>query len=437
MTQKKFEMDPSVFPLRVAEEDESKEPEYRTMNENTYRQARVLILDDNAFARDVGRRILKAAGLNAIEDASSGQEALDLLRKADRSIDIIFCDLMMPDMDGVEFVRHVSTLPALPAFVFVSGADAALLSAVENTAKARNLRILGTIKKPLTLATARQVLELFDNAAPAAGGDTGAAVSITPEELEAALANDQFVLHYQPKISLSKGALDGFESLVRWQHPEHGIIPPGAFVAAAEKNGLIGAMTDRTMTLALRQRAAWAAAGLHVKVSVNLSAYMLVDVDLPDRLAREAAQFGVDPQQVILEVTETGLFQDVANSLEILARLHMKGFSLSIDDFGTGYSSMEQLSRIPFAEMKIDRAFIHRAAENPTAKAILESSVDLGRKMELTIVAEGAETSEDCDLLRKVGVDIVQGYFIAKPMASEEVQAWSAAWNPASRGLGI
>jgi EAL domain-containing protein (putative c-di-GMP-specific phosphodiesterase class I) len=407
------------------------------MNENTYKQVRVLLLDDNAFARDVGRRILKAAGLNAIKDASSAQQALDLLRKADRSIDIIFCDLMMPDMDGVEFVRHVSTLPALPAFVFVSGADAALLSAVENTAKARNLRILGTIQKPLTLATARQVLELFDNAAPAAGGDTRAEVSITPELLEAALANDQFVLHYQPKISLSKGALDGFESLVRWRHPEHGIILPSAFIAAAEKNGLIGAMTDRTMILALRQSAAWAAAGLRVKVSVNLSAYMLVDVDLPDRLAREAAQFGVDPQQVILEITETGLFQDVANSLEILARLHMKGFSLSIDDFGTGYSSMEQLSRIPFAEMKIDRTFIHRAAENPTAKAILESSVDLGRKLKLTIVAEGAETSEDCDLLRKVGVDIVQGYFIAKPMASEEVQAWSAAWNPTSRGLGI
>jgi len=206
------------------------------------------------------------------------------------------------------------------------------------------------------------------------------------------------------------------------------MISPGAFVAVAEKNGLIGAMTDRTLTLALKQIAAWTAVGLHVKMSVNLSAYMLVDVDLPDRVVREAAQFGIDPQQLILEVTETGLFQDVANSLEILARLSMKGFSLSIDDFGTGYSSMEQLSRIPFTELKVDRAFVHRAAENSTAKAILKSSVDLGRKLGMTVVAEGAETQEDWDLLRNAGVDLVQGYFIARPMAAEDVQTWSAAW---------
>ena len=404
------------------------------MNENPFRQVRALLLDDSAFSRGVGRRILKSAGLNAIEEASGGQLALDLLRKADQSIDIVFCDLMMPDMDGVEFVRHVSILPKPPAFVFVSGANAALLSAVENAAKARGLRVLGVIQKPLTLATARRVLGLFGNATPAAGGGRPA-VSVTPEELEAALANDQLLLHFQPKVALSSGALNGFESLVRWQHPDHGMIPPGAFVAMAEKNGLIGTMTDRTMTLALRQSAAWAAVGLHTTVSLNLSAHMLVDVDLPDRLVAEAAQFGVDPRQVCLEVTETGLFQDVANSLEILVRLNMKGFSLSIDDFGTGYSSMEQLSRIPFAEIKIDRAFVHGAAEKRKARAILESSVDLGRKLGMSVVAEGAETQEDWDLLRKTGLDLVQGYFIAKPMAAEDAHAWSEAWNPAARGL--
>ena len=144
-------------------------------------------------------------------------------------------------------------------------------------------------------------------------------------------------------------------------------------------------------------------------------------------MAREVAQFGLNPIQLILEVTESGLFQDAADTLEILVRLHMKGFPLSIDDFGTGYSSLEQLSLVPFAEMKIDRAFVHRGTENARAKAILESSVELGRRLGLTVVAEGAETHEDWDMLGKVGVDLVQGYFIAKPMAAEDVQPWIAA----------
>lgn len=405
------------------------------MTEAAHKQVSVLLLDDNTFARDVGRRIITAAGLSEIDDASSGQQALDFLKQTDRSIDIIFCDLMMPDMDGVQFLRHVSTLPVKPAFVFVSGGDAALLSAAENTAKARGLRIMGTIQKPLTLAATRTVLDKFSNATPVTASGSKPVVDIAPAELEVALANDQLLLHFQPKISLADGMLEGFESLVRWQHPDHGMIPPGRFVTMAEENDLIEAMTDRTLTLTFRQMAEWATATPPVKVSINLSAYMLVDVDIPDRMAEEAARFGIDPSQLILEITETGLFQDVANSLEILTRLHMKGFPLSIDDFGTGYSSMEQLSRIPFAELKIDRAFVHAAAEKPTAEAILESCASLGRELGMTVVAEGAETQEDWDLLRKLGVDLVQGYFIARPMAAEDAQNWREAWNPDSKGL--
>ena len=402
-------------------------------NKDTYRQIRALLVDDKAFARNVGQRILKSAGLTAIQEASSGQEALDLLRNPDHSIDIVFCDLMMPDMDGVQFVRHVSTLPVIPAFVLVSGVDIALLNTVENTAKARNLRILGTIKKPMTVAAVRRVLGRFDDAGPAAGGGFKPATRVTAEDLKVALAKDQFLLHFQPKVSLVDGALDGFESLARWRHPERGMIPPDAFIAAAENNELIGALTERTVKLALRQCAAWAAAGLSMKVSINLSAYMLVDVDLPDRLARDVAESGLDSRQVILEITESGLFQDAANTLEILARLHMKGFPLSIDDFGTGYSSMEQLSRVPFAEMKVDGAFVRGVAENSRARAILESSVELARRLGLTVVAEGAETQVDWDTLKKVGVDLVQGYFIAKPMAVDDIQLWISEWEERQR----
>ncbi|SLN73951.1 EAL domain-containing response regulator [Oceanibacterium hippocampi] len=403
------------------------------MTKNANGKFRALLVDDKAFARSVGMRILKTAGLTAIQEASNGQEALDLLRQKDQSIDIVFCDLMMPDMDGVEFVRHVSTLPIKPAFVFVSGAGASLLNTVENTARARGLRVLGTIEKPLTVAATVDLLARFEGAVPMAYGGDRVVPDITPMDLSIALEADQFLMHFQPKVALADGALDGFEALARWQHPDRGMIPPIEFVAAAEKHGLIGALTERTVRLALRQCAEWAKAGLVTKVCVNLSAYMLVNTDFPDRLAKEATQFGIEPRQIVLEITESGLFQDTANALDILARLHMKGFPLSIDDFGTGYSSMEQLSQVPFSEMKVDRAFVRGAAKNVKAKAILEASVELARRLGLSIVAEGVETQEDWDMLHNVGVDLVQGYFISKPMAAENVQPWIAAWGEIGR----
>ena len=399
------------------------------MNQQKYPHIRALIVDDNGFARSVGRRILQTAGLENILDAASGQQAIDCIQQSPTPIDVVFCDLMMPDMDGVQFLRHAASLPAKPAFVFVSGADALLLGTAENTARARGLRVLGSIQKPFTLDAARRILALLTEETVGGAGAQRSAYSITPGDLKTALADNQILLHFQPKSSIESGALVGFESLARWRHPEHGLIPPTTFISEAERCGMIAELTDRTMALALNQCAAWAAIGLNKKVSVNLSAHMLVDITLPERLARDADQFGIDPHQLILEITESGVFKDVANTLEILARLHMKGFPLSIDDFGTGYSSLEQLSRVPFTEMKIDRAFVRGVAENARALVILETSVNLGRKLGMTVVAEGAETEEDWDILNKVGVDLVQGYFIAKPMGGERVPAWSAAWE--------
>lgn len=387
----------------------------------------VLLVDDSSFARNVGQRVLRRAGVTSIVEAKSGWETIDFLgqlQQLGEGIDVIFCDLMMPDMDGVEIVRRVASLDTKPAFVFLSGADAALLTTVEDTARARGLQVLGSIQKPLTPEAVRQVLGRLST--DVARADNRKPIVVTPQELEVALVKSQLVLHYQPKVSRIDGSVVGFEALVRWLHPDKGLIPPVAFIPIAEQSGRISAVTDRTTTLAFKQCAAWAAAGQRSKVSVNLSAYMLVDLDLPDRMSREAARFGVDPSDLILEITESGLFQDTANTLDILARLHMKGFALSIDDFGTGYSSMEQLRRVPFAEMKIDRAFVNGAGDNAKARAILESSANLGRSLQMSVVAEGVETQQDWDAVSQAGVDLIQGYFVARPMPAEEIPGWLA-----------
>lgn len=390
----------------------------------------VLLVDDNAFARSVGRRVLQSAGVGTIQLATGGREALELLSRPGHGIDVVFCDLMMPDMDGVQIVRQMEILDRRPAIVFVSAAYASLLNMVEATANARGLCVLGSIQKPLTLKSVQHVLARFETAMASADAPP-VAIELTPEDLDRALEQKQLLLHFQPKVSLADQSVAGFESLVRWQHPDKGLIPPGAFISFAEECGRIGALTDQVMTLALTQYAAWAESGLKTKISVNLSAYMLVDLDLPDRLAREVEHYRIDPGQIILEITESGLFQDAANALDILARLHMKGFPLSIDDFGTGYSSMEQLRRIPFSEMKIDRAFVNGAADKPKVRAILESSAALGRSLQMSVVAEGAETQEDWDLVRQAGVTLVQGYFVARPMPADRVVGWLTDWSQA------
>jgi len=381
----------------------------------------ILLVDDSAFARSVGNRVLRNAGIESIQEAASGRIAIDLLAQFGETVDVVFCDLMMPDMDGVEMIRHIAALPVQPALVFLSVANAALLNTAEDTARARGLRVLGIIQKPLTPDAVRRVLGRIDDQP---GPVESRSVVVTPADLEVALEKEQIVLHFQPKVSLTAGSVVGFEALARWQHPDKGMIPPTVFIGVAEQCGKIGALTDRVTKLALRQCADWMHAGMSTRVSVNLSAYTLVNLDLPDRLVKEAERFGVHPRQLILEITESGLFHDTADTLEILARLHMKGFPLSIDDFGTGYSSMEQLRRIPFAEMKIDRAFVNGAADSAKARAILESSAALGRSLQMSVVAEGVETREDWSAVRTAGVDLVQGYFVAKPMAADQIPAW-------------
>jgi EAL domain-containing protein (putative c-di-GMP-specific phosphodiesterase class I) len=288
------------------------------------------------------------------------------------------------------------------------------------------LCVIGAIEKPLTPDAVRRALARLSEK-PASDGSRSV-IDVTPEDLEVGLAKEQFLPDFQPKVSMADGSVAGFEALARWQHPEKGLIFPGIFIPIAERSGQIGALTDQIMMLSLKQCAAWHCAGMHIKVSVNLSAHMLVDLDLPDRMAREADRFHVDPRQVILEITESGLFRDAADTLDILARLHMKGFPLSIDDFGTGYSSMDQLRRVPFAEMKIDRVFVHDAGKNAKSHAILESSAILGRSLHMAVAAEGVETQEDWNAAHAAGVDLAQGYFIARPMAAEQIPVWLAQW---------
>jgi EAL domain-containing protein (putative c-di-GMP-specific phosphodiesterase class I) len=196
-----------------------------------------------------------------------------------------------------------------------------------------------------------------------------------------------------------------------------------------EAGGLVDALTTRMLVEGCRWHARWKAAGLSLRLSVNVSAHNLSGPEVADRYERILREHGAVPDDVILEITESSVMSDTARGLGMLARLRLKGFGLSVDDFGTGYSSLAQLSQIPFTELKIDQGFVGGSPDQPRKRAVIEASLDLARKLDLHVVAEGVESIDEWQLLAQLGCDIAQGYLISPPVPGDELAAAIARWR--------
>ncbi len=240
-------------------------------------------------------------------------------------------------------------------------------------------------------------------------------------QVRAALADGQFLLHYQPKVDLQERRIAGVEALVRWQHPELGLLGPDRFIELIEQTSLIGPLTETVIELALRQIAAWRLRGISVPVAVNLSARNLADAGLPARIAGRLAAHGVDAGQLIVEVTESAAMSDPARAVRILEALREIGVGVAVDDFGTGNASFEYLAALPATELKIDRSFVTSIAECDRDRAIVRSTIDLARNLGLTVVAEGIESEEARECLVAEGCRLGQGYLFSRPLAAEEL----------------
>jgi diguanylate cyclase (GGDEF)-like protein len=246
-------------------------------------------------------------------------------------------------------------------------------------------------------------------------------------EMRAALAEDQLVLHYQPLADLASGELRGVEALVRWRHPERGLLAPGAFLPAIEHTDLMRELSHRVLSMAMVQAAAWRDAGLTWRVSVNLSATDLLDRQLVDDVAALLRRHSVPPGQITLEVTESVLMTDPQRAMVVLGELRTLGVRLALDDFGTGWSSLTHLQRLPVDEIKIDRSFVAAMAAEARAAAIVSSTVDLAHAVGLRVVAEGIEDEATWSRLRAVGCDAAQGYYLSRPLPAGELEAGAAA----------
>jgi diguanylate cyclase (GGDEF)-like protein len=244
--------------------------------------------------------------------------------------------------------------------------------------------------------------------------------------LRQAIASEQLTLYYQPIVDCHSLELVGVEALVRWQHPQYGLVPPDDFIPLAEETGLIKPLTRWVLGAALRQCRAWHDGGLHVRVAVNLSAHDVQDPTLPDLIGQLLAEHGVAPSRLTVELTETALMADPERALNTLTRLGAMGVQMAIDDFGTGYSSLSYLTRLPAKQLKIDRAFVRNLGDEMRQAAVVHSTIELGHTLGLEVVAEGVEDEATRELLSGLGCDRVQGFHIARPMPGRDVVRWWA-----------
>jgi EAL domain-containing protein (putative c-di-GMP-specific phosphodiesterase class I)/DNA-binding NarL/FixJ family response regulator len=385
----------------------------------------------------------RAAGIIVNGWSDCGAGALELIESLPAPPDLVITELDLPDMDGADLLQALSMLePGLPV-VLVGRHSARLHDAALTLAATLGLEALGALSKPLDA----QALQDLTQGCASAAARSAALPALRPRcdanaprpdagEVLGAVQQHQFELYYQPKTALHDGVLRGAEALLRWRHPQHGLLSPACFLPQAEAANLVDILTVEVVRIALNDWSRWHAGGLSLPISINLSPLSLADPHLAEQLIKAVNDAGVPPRAITFEIIEHEEIADLATALRILIKLRMHGFGLALDDFGAGHASLLQLSRFPFTELKLDRRLVHNASKRPHMQSLLRHAIATAREIGVTSVAEGIELEQDRLLLRELGCDLAQGYLIARPMPAAALPLWSGKSAAAGKVAG-
>lgn len=382
---------------------------------------KILVIDDEV---DVGELVCAAAQAMGFE-CSAATDAASFLDMLTPDTALILLDLVMPDVDGVELLRQLGQQKCQAGIIIMSCTGKRIMESAGQLAQALGLSIVGQLQKPFRLVELEKLLDQRRQSEqlPAARQDDRAI--IRKDELRRAIVHDEFVLHYQPQIVIATGRVIGVEALVRWQHPERGLVFPDSFIGRMERYGFIDELGWLVMNRGMSEVGQFANVdGKVPMLSINESAYSLHNLKFPDMLVSLAEKHAISPANVTVEITESGLIKELPNTLDILTRLRMKQVRLSIDDFGTGYAMMQQLKVIPATELKIDRSFILDMHKNERDRVIVQKTIEIGHELGMHVIAEGVETREQLNFLLLRGCDSAQGYYFSRPLPASELVAW-------------
>jgi EAL domain-containing protein (putative c-di-GMP-specific phosphodiesterase class I) len=335
---------------------------------------------------------------------------------------VILLDLQMPGKDGIELLRELATLDRNPKVLIASGLDSRVLTTAQELGTSMGVDVAGAFCKPIALDELEVLLVRLKSEIKI----------ITANHLRQAIEQGQLVVHYLPKATLKgpgRWIVEGAEALVRWEHPEYGLLYPKDFIGLAEESGLIIELTDFVFRASMEQARVWFAKGLYMELGVNLSAQFLSDLGFPDRLLTLVRENNLDPSMLTLELTETAAMNDPAVALDILARLRVKNINVCLDDFGTGASSLTHLYRMPFSEVKLDNQFTNDMRLREDARALVEGLIYLAHKLKMRACAEGVEDEGTLEMLEAMNCDKVQGHLIGAAVRAKDLEALVERWN--------
>jgi EAL domain-containing protein (putative c-di-GMP-specific phosphodiesterase class I)/ActR/RegA family two-component response regulator len=385
---------------------------------------KILIIDDDLDVCD----LISSTAADLGVDCTVTTDAESFFGALTPNITLVMLDLVMPETDGIQILRQLSERQCRAGIVLMSGISKRVIETAEALTRTLGLSVVGHLSKPFRINDLEEILTRYavSDFPPKVAVEE---VSFKIDELWGAVEREEFVLHYQPQIQIETNQLVGIEALVRWQHPSHGLIYPDNFIEYAEEFDLIDPLTWIVIKRGLSEMGSLKdQTGSPITLSLNLSVLSLLDLAFPDKFILIAGDYGVAPENVMFEITESGLIRELSRTLDVLTRLRMKKVKLSIDDFGTGYSMMQQLSHIPANQLKIDKSFVMNL-QNDSDRIMVEKTIEIGHELAMTVVAEGVETPDQLDFLRKRNCDVAQGYLFTKPLPKSEFLTWAESFS--------
>jgi EAL domain-containing protein (putative c-di-GMP-specific phosphodiesterase class I)/FixJ family two-component response regulator len=375
----------------------------------------ILVVEDDVFQQKILKSMLQKTCDAPVHIVNNGKQAIDYLT-AGHQPNLILCDLNMPEMDGIELLRRLAQKETDAYIVLSSSVAPDLQQAVMRMANYYGLKKITNLNKPINIA---KLQHLFSNLPKEHVHTNQCNIQINDSEIINAFKNDQFTPHFQAHFEREALEITGAEALIRWQHPEHGLLTPYYFLDRVYLLNLGSKLTKMMLDRSIHRCANWHKNGWPLHISVNVSHSDLADVTFTDMVLSLLAHYKLPNRYLTVEVTETELSPNLAQSLENLTRLRLNGVEVSIDDFGTGHSSLSQLIYSPFTELKIDQSFTNNMMSDNKQMAAVKGSIAIAKSLGLRIVAEGVEDQATQDALVEMGCDLLQGYYLSKPISEQ------------------